>query len=546
MEPHVIPPMRKHQVEALQFIEDKDVFALFMEMGTGKTKVIIEKTAMLYRKGLIDCILVIAPNAVKPQWPKEQFPTHYPNKEWNGYIWDGASTNKSSTAFHKGLNDKTRLFVMSTNVEAYQWDTIDIYIKAVLAERRVFVVVDESVKIKNGRRKPKKGKRAGAKRTNKIIDLFKNVKYKAILTGTPTPKSPFDLWAQFEFLQQDYFGRDYFYFTHHYGIIVNKKTGEGKSYSTTLDEPTFTRIKSWLKKAEAEEDGITPRTIENISISLGLSTKDVITIKNMKEYSAYKNLDELKSLVGRITFYKDKKDCLDLPEKLYEKLYCEMSGEQKRVYKDLKKKMYTEYLSQELTVTTKMALLMRLQMVTGGLFPHKDLDSPKDEYTYTRIGESCKVKVLLEDLESVPEDVFIIVWAQFRGEIDILYEELSTAGYTCEKFYGGSSDDVIVRFRNREFRILIGNPTKGGEGLNLQLATLHYYYSNPMRSDIRLQSEDRSHRDGQTNHVLYKDLVCPGTVDERVLQILQNGENLIEFFRADDKFKDVIMYEGDE
>lgn len=508
-------------------MENKPYFALLCEMGTGKSKIIVEKTHELYNKGEIDCIVIISPNAVKPQWVEEQFPTHYPNREWNGYVWDGAKTNKSQEEFHKGFLDKTRLFVFSINVEAFQSDSIDVYVKAVIAERRLFVVVDESTRIKNGRRKPMKGKRAGAKRTNKLLDFFKNTKYKAILTGTPTPRNPFDLWSQFEFLEYDYFGRDYFYFTHHYGILVQRATQEGKRYTTTLDEKLFNIVKSKLKKIEV----ITPRDIEELALSNGLNTKDVMVIRNMDKYSAYKNLGELKELMSPITFFINKRDCLDLPDKVYEKLYCEMGKEQTRLYKELKKQMFTEYQGKELTVTTKMVLAMRLQMVTGGIFPHLN-DDPEATFEYSRIVDSGKIGVLLEDLEEVPDEVSVIVWAQFRGEIDLITETLKKAGYTAESYYGGSKDDVIERFKNRETRFLVANPLKGGEGLNLQVSTLHYFYSNSFKADSRLQAEDRSHRIGQANKVTYKDLVCKGTVDEHVLNILKRKEDIIEFFRS--------------
>lgn len=522
-----VSEMYEHQKTAFEFIKDKDVFALFMEMGTGKSKLIVEKTHQLSQERKIDCIMLISPNAVKAQWVEEQFPLHYPSDDWNGYVWDGAKSKKSQDEFHKGFLDRSKLFVFSINVEAFQSDGIDLYVNAVRGERNLFVVVDESTRIKNGRRKPSRGKRAGAKRTNKLLDLFRHTKYKAILTGTPTPKNPFDLWSQFEFLKYDFFERDYFYFTHHYGILVQKATHEGKRYTTTLDERLFSIIKSKLKSLEE----VTPRDVEEIAVYNGLSTKDVITIRNMDQYTAFKNLKDLKERMAPITFFINKKDCLDLPDKVYEKLYCEMGKEQERVYKELKKQMFTEYEGKELNVTTKMVLAMRLQMITGGVFPHLD-DSPEETFEYSIIDGSCKVKVLIEDLEDVPDDVFVIVWAQFRGEIDLIVKELREAGFTCESYYGGSKYEVIERFKDRGFRILVANPLKGGEGLNLQLSTLHYFYSNSFRADSRLQAEDRSHRIGQVNKVTYKDLICKGTVDEHVHQVLKRKGDLIDYFRS--------------
>jgi SWI/SNF-related matrix-associated actin-dependent regulator 1 of chromatin subfamily A len=153
------------------------------------------------------------------------------------------------------------------------------------------------------------------------------------------------------------------------------------------------------------------------------------------------------------------------------------------------------------------------------------------QYKYDLIPECGKIKTLLEDLEEVPESTHIIVWGRFRGEIDMLEEVLNNAGYSSKKYYGGSEDSVIAEFKRKEFRVLVASTLKGGEGLNLQVSTLHYFYSNSFKADSRLQAEDRSHRIGQTNKVLYKDLLCKGTIDEHIYGVLKRKEDLINYFR---------------
>lgn len=538
-----VPELYEHQKEALKFIEDKNCFALFMEQGTGKSKVIVEKSLDLYVKGLINCVIVISPNAVKEQWIKEQFKEHYPYTDWIDHLWSGGKTLKETNSFKSGVLSKNKLFVFSCNVEAFQSNSIDKFISTLLNNRKVFVVIDESTRIKNGRRKPVKGKRGGAKRTNKIIDFFEKVPYKAILTGTPTPKSPFDLWSQFEFLQKDFFGMDYFYFTHRYGIMTKHSTDTNKTYYRTMDEKTYSIVKSQLNRSVKEKGKLTPQIIDKVAIRNGLSTKDVIVISKMDKFACFKNLDELKKKVNSITFFVKKESCLDLPDKVYEKLYCELKGEQKRLYKQLKENMYTEYCGEELTVTSKVIMYLRLQMITGGLFPYVNteikLDPNGEEFfgswfEYSVIKDNAKLKTLMDDLEEVSLETSIVVWAKFRGEIDLIYDALTNAGYLCEKYYGGSSIEAINKFKRKEVQILIGNPLKGGEGLNLQISTLHYFYSNLFKADSRLQAEDRSHRIGQYNKVTYKDIVCKNTVDVRILEVLKRREDLINYFRSRD------------
>ena len=530
-----VPEPYQHQIDANNFIANKNYFALFMEQGTGKSKVAIKKAYELYNKALIDGVIIISPNAVKTQWVEEQFPEHFPIENYASYIWEGAKTQKAREEFFKKLNEDG-LFIFSINVEAFQFSNIDLYIKMVLKNRRPFIIIDESTKIKNGRRKPRRGKRGGAKRTNKILDLFKECTYKCILTGTPTPNNPFDLWSQFEFLRRDFFGMDYFYFTHHHGIMIQKSTTEGRKFTTVLDEKSFNIVKNQINKLEK----LDARSVEELSLISGLKMKDIINISKMETYSGFKNLKELRDRISNCTFFIKKKDCLDLPDKVYETLYSTMNSEQSRVYKQLKKDMFADYNDREVTVTNKLVMSLRLQMVTGGLFPYAETTiklTPGGEeyfdtqYSYEEIGSSCKIKTLIEDLEEVPKDTYIIVWARFIGEVQMINQALTNAGNTCEMYYGDANPSVIDRFKNGGFKILIATE-KGAEGLNLQIATLHYFFSNTFRGDMRLQKEDRSHRIGQTNKVTYKDIICKGTIDERVYAVLKSKEDMINYFRS--------------
>lgn len=528
--------MYEHQIQAFSFIKEKNVFALFMEMGTGKSKVVIEKIYDLYSKSLIDSAIIISPNAVKEQWITEQFEIHYPEEAWNGFVWDGVKTKKSLAEFEKKFYDP-QLLIFSVNVEAFQSSNIESYIELFLQKRKSAIIIDESAKIKNGRRKPFKGKRSGAIRTNKILDYFERSPYKGILTGTPTPNNPFDLWSQFEFLKKNFFDMDHFLFVHHHGIMIQKATNDGKRYYTVLDEVTYNIIKNALKRTEV----LNHNAVESLAIRYGVKTNDILNIRKMEKFSGYKNLEELKRKISSITFFVKKEDCLDLPDKVYETLYCVMHKEQEKIYKELKQQMYSEYGGKELTVTNKMVMALRLQMITGGLFPYSDstikIDKEGEEFLdthfeYSRIEDNCKVKVLLDDLENVDQSTSIIVWARFRGEIEMISDALTMEGYSCEKYYGGSSIEVIDKFKNKEIKILVANPLKGGEGLNLQVSTLHYFYSNSFKADSRLQAEDRSHRIGQVNKVTYKDLICKGTIDETVYKVLKRKENLINYFRT--------------
>jgi len=68
-----------HQLKALEMSWNKEVFAYFMEMGTGKSKVLLDNISMLYDKGKINGALIIAPKGVYKNWFDSEIPTHLVN-----------------------------------------------------------------------------------------------------------------------------------------------------------------------------------------------------------------------------------------------------------------------------------------------------------------------------------------------------------------------------------------------------------------------------------------------------------------------------------
>ena len=135
------------------------VGALFMEMGTGKTKVALDLIAS--KASRVDYILWICPCSLKSEIEAERSKWH---PELTLDIVGCESIGSSGRIYLQTLS-KTK-------------------------DRRCFVVVDESLKIKNRE----------AKRTERIIRIGENAEYKLILNGTPISQNYCDLWSQMQFL----------------------------------------------------------------------------------------------------------------------------------------------------------------------------------------------------------------------------------------------------------------------------------------------------------------------------------------------------------
>ena len=89
---------------------------------------------------------------------------------------------------------------------------------------------------------------------------------------------------------------------------------------------------------------------------------------------------------------------------------------------------------------------------------------------------------------------------------------------------------IVENFQDRqsELRFLVGHPRTGGYGLTLTAASTVIYYSNSYDLELRVQSEDRAHRIGQTNKVTYVDLISPKTIDEKIVKSLRAKINVAD------------------
>ena len=194
----------EHQLKALEKSWASDTFALFMEMGTGKSKVLVDNIAMLYDRGAIKGALIIAPKGVYKNWDAIEFPTHMPDHvEYTKVLWEANITKKKQMELDTLFDDKGDLKILIMNVEAFSTNKGLDFARSFLNifVGRALIGIDESTTIKN----------PTAKRTKNILEIGNLAKYRRILTGSPVTKSPLDLFSQCKFLDPFHLGYDSYY-----------------------------------------------------------------------------------------------------------------------------------------------------------------------------------------------------------------------------------------------------------------------------------------------------------------------------------------------
>ena len=469
----------EHQLEALKKSWNKKEYAYFMEMGTGKSKVLIDNIAILYDKGGINSAIIVAPKGVYRNWSEKEIPTHMPDHvETQIAVWNPAPTKKQKEELIKLFTPSDDLKILVINVEAFSTKKGVAFVEKFILGHLPLIAVDESTTIKN----PK------AQRTKNLLKLAINTKYRRILTGFPVTQSPLDLYSQSSFLSPQLLGyASYYSFQNRYAQLINRKMGA----------------------------------------------------RSFRQVVGYQNLDELSKNVNEFSYRVLKKDCLDLPDKIYQRREVELTPEQKKVYKQLKDYAIAELDSHEIvSVTSILTQILRLHQVVCGFVRHDN-------------GEEVEVKSnRLDELLNILQEIQgkTIIWANYQYDIKRILKTLqeTTGTESVATYYGETPDEerqeIIRRFQdpNSQLQYLVSNTQTGGYGITLTEASNVIYYSNNYDLEKRLQSEDRAHRIGQTNKVTYIDLVAKGTVDEKIVKALRNKLDLAQEVLGDEKWKDWI------
>jgi SNF2 family DNA or RNA helicase len=469
----------QHQDDVLKRCWNKVNWAFLMEMGTGKSKVCIDNAAILYEKGEIDTLIVIAPKGVYRNWANQEIPAHLPDRIKNNVVvWNPAKTKSNKLILNEILKPSEDLRVFLMNVEALSTDKGKRYLESLLKASKALLAVDESTAIKS----PK------ARRTKALIKIGKFAKYRRILTGFPVTQSPLDLWAQCNFMDENLLGdcgNNYFQFQYRYSIMKKRTVG---SHSFNL----------------------------------------VVGYRNLEDLSAL-----LKTFSSRIT----KDECLDLPEKVYTQRSVTLTSEQKRIYSEIKEFALANINDVEfMTAPNIMTQLLRMQQVLSG---HTKSDYGElIEIEDNRLKELMQC---LEEMDgkSIIWSRFRYDVQRITKELNKAYGPGSAVDY----FGDTSDEarvEAVERFQNGDAKFFVGNPQTGGYGLTLTAAQNVIYFSNSFDLAVRMQSEDRAHRIGQRNTVTYVDLISEGTIDEKIVKALRGKMDVASQVMGED-FKQWLL-----
>lgn len=490
----------KHQLIALKRMAEHDkiyrnkfgesFFALHMEMGTGKTWVFLAHAERLHKEGKVDGLLVIAPRGVHTNWILREIPQHL-SAEHVARCWrtgagkrereemaDVLSLPKRGTVKKNG-----KLRILAINIDAIATKDGFEFAKKFCQTFKVMIVLDEATRIKN----------EATARFAAAMKLGSLVSYRYEGTGLPITNKPNDLFAQFEWLQSGLLGTiSYRAFVAEYSVLLNPQEDWG--FKKMIEKNPRMRYAQIVKKDDA-------------------------TGKPM-----YRNLDKLNALLAPHAYRVLKKDCTDLPDKVFKQVYFSLTPRQRLLYRQMEDDLRYQLEDGTIEAVAQLNVVSKLQQITSGFILLKDSTVFLEKDDNPRLGA---LKDLMENFEGKK----VIVWAWFKEEIKAIAALMTQLGRKPVQYHGGTSDAdrtvAIDSFQTGDADTFIGNQASGGIGITLTAASQTIYYSNSFNLEHRAQSEDRNHRTGQKTQVTYHDIIAEDTVDDVISLALQTKTNLV-------------------
>ena len=466
-----------HQIKALGACHNKENFALFMEMGTGKSKVLIDNIAMLHDRGKINSAMIVAPKGVYRNWEKQEIPTHMPEHvPYKIIVWN-PSSNKFLKDYGAFIKDQDNLKIFLINIDAFSTSKGQEIAKRFLISTQSLMAIDESTTIKS----------PTAKRTKTVCNLRTYAKYRRILTGSPVTKSPLDLYTQCYFLDPELLGfSSYYSFKNRYAVMISRS----------------------------------------------------VATHSFKQIVDYQRLDELESKLNQFSYRVLKSECLDLPDKVYTKRYIEMTPEQKKAYIEMKNFAISVLEKQTVSAAGILTQMIKLHQITCG---HLITDEGKTvELKNNRINELMNTLEEI-DGKVIIWAVYRHDIKKIEKAIPQRYGENCVKSYYGDTLDVDRQDIVnAFQDRENDLRFFVGNPRTGGYGLTLTASNTVIYYSNSYDLEVRMQSEDRAHRISQEKKVTYIDFIAEKTIDEKIIKSLRNKINIATKVLGED-FKEWLI-----
>ena len=388
------------------------------------------------------------------------------------------------------------------------------------------VLVHNSQRIKN----PK------AQRTKQLLKLRPYSSVRSILSGTPILRSPWDAFSQFSFLDPSIVRTEsYTAFKAQFAELIPHDHGLMRHIEMRLTPALMQRF---LPRCGGNRE----RAAAIVKEHMRKFGPQIVARDEITGLPKWRNLDKLEALLAPYSFRVLKKDCLDLPEKIYSQRSYTMTPRQREIYDKMEQQFRLMLDSGEETAFARIATLNKLCQICSG---YVIVPGTAVEQRIFPADKNPKLDILMEEIESCIEaGEQVIVWAAFKVELRDIAEACRKREWTFVEYHGDIGSRVvrsanIDAFESGAARIFISQPAAGGTGLTLVApnsvasSMTVIYYSNTNKLEDRMQSEDRAHRIGQEKSVRYLDIQAEASIEIQITENLLNKKDIADIVTGD-------------
>lgn len=344
------------------------------------------------------------------------------------------------------------------------------------------IVLDESQAMKNHR----------SKTTKCLLSIAYRFKHRVVMSGTPAPNDESEYWSQVAFITTEIFHKNFYAFRNTFFHLQRGNTimPSGPCSKGAMAE----MMRQGFKYALTDD-----------------------------------NRNKIIERLERVCHFRQKDDCLDLPDMLDRTIHIDMDADQRRHYNQMKYYSITQIREAGESIVARIALtkLMKLRQITSGF----SIDEMGD---VQELDKNPKLDMLMEILDEIG-DKQVIIWCNFRHEIQTLMRVL---GDRARSLYGGVDEeyksDAVAGFKSGSFQYLVAHPQSAGVGLTFVNCHNQIFYSLSYSFEDYEQCRARTHRAGQKNPCMYYHLICNNSIDETIMNALKTKQS------ADQLVKDLL------
>lgn len=312
-----------------------------------------------------------------------------------------------------------------------------------------------------------------AAQSKAMHQLGDQARYKLILSGTPVQNNAIDIYSQYRFLDPTVFGKNFYQFRNRYAIMG------------------------------------------------GFNRRQIV---------GYKDMDDLIRREHSIAFRITKEEAIDLPEQTFEVRHIQMDKKLADLYQRIKRDSYAEIeTGGQITATTVLTKLLRLQQLAGGFLVTDDAAKPQ-------LVSTAKLEALSDIVQDYVVDggKKLVIFARFVPEVKAIIDLMKKVLPDRKKatsIYGEIKKEdrgaIVQQFQtDPDTVVFVGQIDTAGTGVTLTAADTCVYYSKNFNYAAYEQSLSRIHRIGQRNTCTYIDLVMEKTVDEMINRALAKKEDI--------------------